>query len=119
MTSRVGEAKNFLDEVRSQFKAGNLMLYEQAVKNLEKFYEVTAEKETGSFQTFVSRQQSYETRNDRKKKKVAKKWSQVKKRLKKRMKNWQNRGGQTCLGKLYFNFSWKSYSLQKRADKNA
>ena len=49
MTSRVGEAKNFLDEVRSQFKAGNLMLYEQAVKNLEKFYEVTAEKETGSF----------------------------------------------------------------------
>ena len=56
MTSRVGEAKNFLDEVRSQFKAGNLMLYEQAVKNLEKFYEVTAEKEIGSFQTFGSRQ---------------------------------------------------------------
>ena len=51
MTSRVGEAKNFLDEVRSQFKAGNLMLYEQAVKNLEKFYEVTGEKEIGSFQT--------------------------------------------------------------------
>ena len=56
MTSRVGEAKNFLDEVTSQFKAGNLMLYEQAVKNLEKFYEVTAEKEIGSFQTFGSRQ---------------------------------------------------------------
>ena len=44
MTSRSDEAKTFLDAVKSQFKEGNLMLYEQAVKNLEQFYTIAEQK---------------------------------------------------------------------------
>jgi len=40
LTSRSSEARSFLDEVKKEYKSGNLMLYEQAVKNLEKFYEL-------------------------------------------------------------------------------
>ena len=48
MTSRADEAKSFLNEVKSQFKSGNLMLYEQAVKNLEQFYSIAEQKKEHS-----------------------------------------------------------------------
>ena len=38
-SSKKEQVKSFLDEVRKQFKSGNLPLYEQAVKNLEQHYE--------------------------------------------------------------------------------
>merc|ERR1712212_1476941 len=41
MVSRKDEARSFLNEVKAQFKAGNLMLYERAVKNLETYFEVS------------------------------------------------------------------------------
>ena len=38
LSSKKEQVKSFLDEVRKQFKDGNLPLYEQAVKNLEQHY---------------------------------------------------------------------------------
>ena len=42
-SSKKEQVKSFLDEVRKQFKEGNLPLYEQAVKNLEQHYENVAQ----------------------------------------------------------------------------
>ena len=59
-SSKKEQVKSFLDEVRKQFKDGNLPLYEQAVKNLEQHYENVAQngnivEEKVSFRNFFSR----------------------------------------------------------------
>ena len=57
-SSKKEQVKSFLDEVRKQFKDGNLPLYEQAVKNLEQHYENVAQngnivEEKVSFRVFL------------------------------------------------------------------
>ena len=59
-SSKKEQVKSFLDEVRKQFKDGNLPLYEQAVKNLEQHYENVAQngnivEEKVGFRKFFSR----------------------------------------------------------------